>query len=71
MDDNRPLLEDKHNLVLLLYLNFVNPFICAIHSSGVLCMAVLNLPRPVRYQKKWAMLIDIIPGPKEAISGTR
>ena len=66
MDNNRPLLEDKHNLVLLLYLDFFNPFTRAIHSSGVLCMTVLNLPRSVRYQKKWAMLIGIIPGPEEA-----
>ena len=29
-------------------------------------MTVLNLPRCVRHQKKWAMLIGIIPGPEEA-----
>ena len=66
MNNNRSLLEDKRNLVLLLYLDFFNPFTRAIHSSGVLCMTVLNLPRSVRYQKKWAMLIGIIPGPEEA-----
>lgn len=64
--DQTPLLEDKHNLALLLYLDFFNPFTRAIHSSGVLCMTVLNLPRCVRHQKKWAMLIGIIPGPEEA-----
>ena len=36
------------------------------HSSGVLCMAVLNFPRCIRYQTKWAMLIGIIPGHEEA-----
>ena len=41
-------------------------FTRAVHSSGVLCMTVFNLPRCVRYQKKWAMLIGIIPGPEEA-----
>lgn len=51
-DQNRPLLEDKHNLALLLYLDFFNPFTRAVHSSGVLCMTVLNLPRCVRYPKK-------------------
>ena len=66
MNNNRSLLEDKRNLALLLYLDFFNPFTRAIHSSGVLCMTVLNLPRSVRYQKKWAMLIGIIPGPEEA-----
>ena len=66
MNNNRSLLEDKCNLALLLYLDFFNPFTRAIHSSGVLCMTVLNLPRSVRYQKKWAMLIGIIPGPEEA-----
>ena len=64
--DNTPLLEDKNNLALLLYLDFFNPFTRAVHSSGVLCMTVLNLPRSVRYQKRWAMLIGIIPGPEEA-----
>ena len=29
-------------------------------------MAVLNIPRSVRYQKMWSMLIGIIPGPEEA-----
>ena len=48
-DENRPLLEDKNDLALLLYLDFFNPFTRAIHSSGVLCMTVLNLPRYVRY----------------------
>ena len=66
MNNNRSLLEDKCNLALLLYLDFFNPFTHAIHSSGVLCMTVLNLPRSLRYQKKWAMLIGIIPGPEEA-----
>ena len=66
MNNNRSLLEDKCNLALLLYLDFFNPFTRAIHSSGVLCMTVLNLPRSLRYQKKWAMLIGIIPGPEEA-----
>lgn len=66
MNNNRSLFEDKRNLALLLYLDFFNPFTRAIHSSGVLCMTVLNLPRSVRYQKKWAMLIGIIPGPEEA-----
>ena len=47
-------------------LDFFNPFTRAVHSSGVLCMTVLNLPRCVRHQKKWAMLIGIIPGPEEA-----
>lgn len=56
--DNTPLLEDKNNLALLLYLDFFNPFTRAVHSSGVLCMTVLNLPRSVRYQKKWAMLTN-------------
>ncbi|XP_078383369.1 uncharacterized protein LOC144665947 isoform X14 [Oculina patagonica] len=65
-DHNQPLLQHKHNLALLLYLDFFNPFSRAIHSSGVLCMTVLNLPRCVRHQKKWAMLIGIIPGPEEA-----
>ena len=65
-DNKVPLLEDKNNLALLLYLDFFNPFTRAVHSSGVLCMTVLNLPRSVRYQKKWSMLIGIIPGPEEA-----
>ena len=65
-NQERPLLEDKRNLALLLYLDFFNPFTRAIHSSGVLCMTILNLPRCVRYQKKWAMLVGIIPGPEEA-----
>lgn len=42
INNNRSLLEDKRNLTLLLYLDFFNPFTRAIHSSGVLCMTVLN-----------------------------
>ena len=65
-DNNVPLLEDNNNLALLLYLDFFNPFTWAVHSSGVLCMTVLNLPRSVCYHKKWSTLIGIIPGPEEA-----
>ena len=50
-DETSPLLEDKNNLALLLYLDFFNPFTRTVHSSGVLCMTVLNLPRCVRHQK--------------------
>ena len=60
------MLEDKRNLALLLYLDFLNPFTRAIYSSGALCMTVLNLPRGARFQKKWSMLTGIIPGPEEA-----
>ena len=65
-DRNVGLLENKDNLALLLFLDFFNPFTRSVHSSGVLCMTVLNLPRSVRYQRKWSMLIGIIPGPEEA-----
>ena len=65
-DNGKSLLEDKRNLALLLYLDFFNPFTRAIYSSGALCMTVLNLPRGARFQKKWSMLIGIIPGPEEA-----
>lgn len=65
-DRNVGLLENNDNLALLLFLDFFNPFTRSVHSSGVLCMTVLNLPRSVRYQRKWSMLIGIIPGPEEA-----
>ena len=65
-DRNVGLSENKDNLALLLFLDFFHPFTRSVHSSGVLCMTVLNLPRSVRYQRKWSMLIGIIPGPEEA-----
>ena len=43
-DRNVGLLENKDKLALLLLLDFFNPFTRSVHSSGVLCMTVLNLP---------------------------
>ena len=64
-DRNVGLLENKdNNLASLLFLDFFNPLTRSIHSSGVLCMTVLNLPRSVCYQRKLSMLIGIIPGPE-------
>lgn len=64
-DNTKPLLKDKMNLALLLYLDFFNPFQRAVYSCGALYMSVLNIPKSQRFKAKWSMLIGLIPGPSE------
>lgn len=61
----QPLLKDKMNLALLLYLDFFNPFQRAVYSCGALYMTVLNIPKGQRFKAKWSMLVGLIPGPSE------
>ncbi|XP_044173181.1 uncharacterized protein LOC122957236 [Acropora millepora] len=64
-DATKPLLKDKMNLALLLYLDFFNPFQRAVYSCGAIYMSVLNIPKGKRFKARWSMLIGLIPGPSE------
>ena len=64
-DSTKPLLKNKMNLALLLYLDFFNPFQRAVYSCGAIYMSVLNIPKSQRFKAKWSMLIGLIPGPSE------
>ena len=64
-DMTKPLLKDKMNLALLLYLDFFNPFQRAVYSCGAIYMSVLNIPKGKRFKARWSMLIGLIPGPSE------
>ena len=41
------------------------PFKRSEYKVSAIMMTVLNLPREVRFRKKWTMVLGVIPGPTE------
>ncbi len=57
--------SDKRNLAGILNIDWFQPFERHEHSLGVIYIAILNLPREIRFKKENILLVGIIPGPKE------
>lgn len=45
--------------------DWFEPFECGVYSTGVIYLAILNLPHNERYKPENIIVISIIPGPKE------
>ena len=50
---------------LLLNVDWYQPFNHTLYSVGVIFLAILNLPRELRYKPENVILCGIIPGPHE------
>lgn len=60
-----PYFNDARNLGGILNIDWFQPFDNVEHSCGVIYIALLNLPREVRFKWENIIVIGIIPGPKE------
>ena len=63
--DNEPFLSEKNNLAFMLNFDFFQPFKHRIYSVGVIYLAIMNLPREVRFKRENIIIVGIIPGPSE------
>ena len=61
-------LAEKYNLALVINVDWFQPFKLSEYSVGVIYLAILNLPRTVRYKIENILVVGIIPGPKEPSS---
>lgn len=63
--NGRPFLSQPNNLALSLNVDWFRPFQHSPYSIGVVYIAVLNLPRAIRYLPENVIITAIIPGPNE------
>lgn len=64
----KPFLAEKYNLALMVNVDWFQPFKFSEYSVGVIYLAILNLPRTMRYKIENILIVGIIPGPKEPSS---
>ena len=57
--------SSPHSYGLILNIDWFQPFEHSLYSIGVIYMAVLNLPRHIRYKVENVIICGLIPGPKE------
>ena len=58
-------LQYPGNFLLLMNMDFFQPFTHTTYSVGVIYCVILNLPRELRYKFENIIVISIIPGPQE------
>ena len=58
-----PFLSDQFSYGLVLNIDWFQPYSHTVASVGVIYLAVMNLPRHLRYKRKNMLLLGIIPGP--------
>ncbi len=63
--DGSPFLNDANNYGLLLNIDWLQPFEHTKYSVGVIYLAILNLPRSIRFKQENVILYGVIPGPCE------
>ena len=59
--DNTPFLSECHNYVLLLNIDWLQPYKHIEYSVGVLYLVILNLPCSIRYKRENMILYGVIP----------
>lgn len=60
-----PLLGKGNTIALFLNIDWFQPFKHRVYSIGVIYLAILNLPRVVRFKRENIIIVGLIPGPNE------
>ncbi len=60
-----PFLSERNNIGLMLNVDWFQPFKHRTYSVGVLYLAVMNLPRNIRFKRENIIIVGVIPGPSE------
>ena len=63
--NGRDFLNVPYNLAFMLNIDWFEPFQHSPYSVGVIYLALLNLPRSLRFKWENIFVVGIIPGPKE------
>ena len=63
--DGVPFLSIPHNFAFILNVDWFQPFQHTQYSLGAIYLAILNLPREIRYLRQNIILLGVIPGPSE------
>ena len=57
--------SSQHSIGLMLNIDWFQPYKHRIYSIGVIYLALMNLPRHIRFKRKNIIIVGLIPGPKE------
>ena len=57
--------DTPHSYLLIMNVDWFQPYKRAIYSTGAIYLTLQNLPRELRYKQENVILVGIIPGPKE------
>ena len=63
--DGKPFLSVPGNLLLMLNIDWFQPFTHTQYSVGVMYLVIQNLPRAIRFKPENIIIVSTIPGPKE------
>ena len=63
--DNVPFLKVPGNLILMLNLDWFQPYKHTPYSIGVIYLVIQNLPRRLRFKPENIIIVGTIPGPRE------
>ena len=58
-------LAAKNSIALMMTVDWFQPYKHRIYSVGVIYMAIMNLPRPIRFKRENIIIIGLLPGPTE------
>lgn len=60
-----PFLAQSNNFGLMINIDWFQPFKHRTYSIGVIYLAVMNLPREIRYKRENIIIVGLLPGPSE------
>lgn len=63
--NGRPFLSEPWNYVLMMNVDWFQPFKHVQYSVGVVYLTIMNLPRHLRYKRENMIVVGILPGPHE------
>ena len=63
--DGKDFLNAKYSLGFILNIDWFQPFKHRVYSIGVIYLAVMNLPRSIRFKRENIIIISLLPGPSE------
>ena len=63
--NGKSFLQTPGNLLLMLNVDWFQPFIHTQYSIGVMYLVIQNLPRSIRFKAENVIIVSTIPGPKE------
>ena len=58
-------LEAKNSIAFMLNIDWFQPFKHHVYSIGVMYLAIMNLPRVIRFKRENIIIVGLIPGPSE------
>ena len=60
-----PFLSVPSNIAFMLNIDWFQPFKHRVYSIGVIYLAIMNLPREIRFKRGNIILVGLLPGPSE------